>query len=141
MRLTPRLVSCMILISCMLGFGCKKKDFPSGGPNPPNSNTILLGGIAAPDSAFTNVPSIDEIDLSQLTPLSTRKGVVLSLPVILNVPPPQQQRFQDCSGWAVGYGLLGYYYNKINGDTNYFPYDTANFSPLYLYSQINRNAD
>ncbi|MDR2013132.1 MAG: C1 family peptidase [Rhodanobacter sp.] len=47
-----------------------------------------------------------------------------------SVPVGDQGQVDSCVGWAVGYGLMGWYANRLN-------MAPTTFAPMYMYSQIN----
>jgi hypothetical protein len=134
----------MIVSSCILSFGCKKNNSQSSSTNS-NTSNVMVGGVDTVNGLnLFGPPYAQDIDTSLLTTFSMEVGRSFKsttlgiLPVIINVPPPLDygQAYKDCIPWALGYGLLGYYYNTIEGNISFAPIDT-NFSPSFIYNQLN----
>ena len=120
--------------------GCKKNVNNSGQPVNTDSSLDISFGLDTNFSkvSFAGITAVEDLDSSKIPGFTTFGSADLPSKYIIDVPPPDvkgQRGLNDCVGWAVGYGLMGYYYNAINN--NSFSVQDSNFSPLYIWNQVN----
>lgn len=60
------------------------------------------------------------------------------LNIQLGVPPPGRQIGPSCVGWAVGYGMMSYLFNSVEGENDFFG-NVNIFSPYYIWNQVREN--
>jgi hypothetical protein len=128
----------MFFIFCVLCFSnisCKKNLHSD--PNITTSQDILFGLDTVSEADMKGTVAVEDMDTSKIYPLTL--GTYPSS-WIIDVPPAGHQRFNDCTAWSAGYGLMSYYYNVIDGNPGYNNLDST-FSPLYIYNQLNEGLD
>lgn len=107
---------------------------------------LLVPHCAAQESARAAggaLPKPAEVfDIPWELPFAMPKGYVLPPSVDLSpwFPPAGDQFAQaSCSGWALGYGLATYQWNRALGrlaDTTFLADQTTVFSPAFVYTQV-----
>ncbi|MCE5320660.1 MAG: PKD domain-containing protein [Bacteroidales bacterium] len=89
-----------------------------------------LGLEFEPLDVMLNIPT-DEF----YTPESGTNTKSSELNAVLDVPSPATQAGNSCTAWAVGYGMMGYFFKSVEGHDDYSGGD-RNFSPYYIWNQI-----
>lgn len=102
MKLTLILNACTLVVATIPAFAEQVQNGLLAGPLPPSPTTDLL-----PRAVSGPIPSI----------------VTLSMP-----PALSQGNSSSCVGWALSYGMMGYYAIKFN-------WPNKSFSPSYVYNQ------
>ena len=98
-------------------------------------STLGLGGETPTVAETQNIPYFEEVDISFL-PVFNR-GVSIASNSFIDVPEPGYQgQKNSCTGWAVGYGIMGAYYKKLEGNSSYNGIDKI-VSPVYIWNQLN----
>lgn len=128
-----RILLLLFVIGCLM-FACKKSKAPDEGGS---EETQKMGAIISTETELSGVKFIETLDTSKIRVFGPQ-----TLPLsheISNVPPAGSQKHSDCQSWAVGYGLVSYYYCNIE-DGGQFSLNNV-FSPSFLYNQLNGGSD
>lgn len=129
------------LLAFLLFSTCKKNN--SDQTNPPSipptsqffaSDTSSNKSTGLRPATLAELQSIPIIDTS-LVPVFGR-GMNLKSSWSLAVPPPKKQGYENCVGWAIGYGMMGYQFKVLGGYSDYNSQDNI-FSPAYIWNQLN----
>jgi hypothetical protein len=131
----------LIVLAFALLVSCKKNDTNDSSSQPfvsyfsDTSSNKVTGGKPATGDELQNISFAEDIDTSLLPKLKSVNTLPPSWSI--NVPPPGKQGdIKSCVGWTVAYGMLGYEFNKIDGNSNYNGLDKI-FAPMYVYNQLN----
>jgi hypothetical protein len=129
-----------VAITSLFYVSCSHKETPGNNSNNDPDSTLtsgfLFGLQISTKAELASVTAVEDMDTSKIPSFNLR----LPSASYIDVPPPGNQRFNDCVGWALGYGLMWYYYNIIDGRPGYGNTDSS-FSPLYIYNQLNKGKD
>ena len=136
-----------ILFSCLLFISCKKKvdSVPTNPTTTPttthhyfkDTSISLTGRDTTKPNNLEPTLYVEDLDPLSIPPF----GRIMSPTTwTINVPPPGSQKFNDCIGWALGYGLLGYQFKVIEQSPDYNGTNRI-FSPAYIYNQLNGGAN
>jgi hypothetical protein len=146
-----RLVRLLCVTSIVILFSCRKNDSETKNFVSYFTDTTLkkTGADTMTAAELSRIPYITQAD-SSIFPFFSRigtqganlkkngNGTVPKAWTIL-MPTPKKQLFDDCVGYAVGYGTLSYQYGIVEG-TSLNSLDKV-FSPAYIYSQLNGGVD
>lgn len=105
---------------------CQKSDVES---NEPIATDLPTGLIVPTLAELMAIPTVESVDTGIVPIFSILQSPQSSSHVLTGFPTPGNQYLGSCVGWAVGYGMMSYFYNRIDG-----PYVA---SPTYIWNQLN----
>ncbi|MES2647042.1 MAG: LamG-like jellyroll fold domain-containing protein [Bacteroidota bacterium] len=110
--------------------------------NEPIDTTNYPMGLELPDSNYISEENyFDDINILPEAPGLMQQNNVSQHsigPVELKMPPAGNQRWGSCTGWAVGYGIMGYFYKILEDNKEFEPEDKM-VSPTFIWNQLNIN--
>ncbi len=109
----------LIFLTILSFASCKKS-------NEADENPVPTGLVPASLSEMLAIKTVESIDTSTVPVFERRTSSSI---ILYGFPEPGVQVGSSCTGWALGYGMMSYFYNIIGG-----PYEG---SPTYIWNQLN----
>jgi hypothetical protein len=97
-----------------------------------------VGADTAKTSELLNVPFIEDLDISLIPSLlrpSSSQSILKSSFIDVPFPTKNKQIGPSCVGWAIGYGILGFYNSVLERNSGYEGPDKVT-SPTYIWNQL-----
>ena len=123
----------LIILLLLMDVSCKKENNPDQQPLD-TTNLMPTGLVPATEEELLSLPTIESLDTSLIPYLKSAED--LPPDIELEMPPVEQQIGYSCVGWAMGYGMLSYYFKFFEGHSDYDGLYRI-FSPNYIWNQLN----